>query len=168
MALADIINTHHHFLPIKNKYDTWRQHLTAHHILDNEFSPMTRRRYNILIIPLKHAIHIHVQLQKSLCNTLVRQCNKMIDHKLNINILSETFHMVHPKHHTPPQLCIITTVLQPPANPHSLRTPPPSQPNWPQPKIPTIDNLVHHQGFPHSSTPREPRMTHTQTATLYI
>ena len=117
-ALADIINTPRHFIPINSKYVAWLHKLTTHHIPDNESPSLTRRRYNLLRTSLKHTNHIHTQLQKFLFIVPGCQRNKMIDHKLNISLLNEAFHMVHPKRLIIPQLCATTTMHQTPGKPH--------------------------------------------------
>ena len=72
---------------------------------------MTNRRYNLLRIPLKHDIHIHAQLQNSLCNALDIQRNKVIDYKLRINLINKVFHMAQ-------RYVTIITPQKPPSNPH--------------------------------------------------
>ena len=116
-SLADSINTPHHFLSIHTKYDSWIQHLPQLYLPTNEATHMIHRRYHILHKSLKRANRIHKQLQQSLCTALGRQRNKVIDHKLNINLLSDACHMVHPTQRTPPQLCATTTNPQAPGLP---------------------------------------------------
>ena len=78
---------------------------------------MTHRRYHLLHKSLKHTIRTYKQLQQSLCTALSCQENKMIEHKLNMNLHSEVCHMVHPTHQTPSQLFATTTTSQAPGLP---------------------------------------------------
>ena len=116
-ALAASINTPHHLTPIHTKYEAWIKKLTYHPIPTNETSLTTQRRYQLLHRSAKRAIRTHKQLHKSMCAALGRQRNKIIDHKININLLSDACNMVHPKNRTPPQLCATTTTPQAPGLP---------------------------------------------------
>ena len=116
-TLADSINILHHFLPIHKNYDSWIQQLSPLHLPANESTNMTHRRYRILHNSLKRTIRARKQLQQFLCTELGRQQNKVIDHKLNINLLIDACHMVHPTQRTPPQLCATTTTPQVPCLP---------------------------------------------------
>ena len=121
-SLADSINTLHHLPPIHKKYESWIQQLPALHLPGNGSTSMTHRRYHLLQKSVKRAIRTHKQLHQSLCTTLGRQRNKVIDHTLNINFLSDACHMVHPT-----QLSTTTTLhhhnhLQDSGLPHSPHT----------------------------------------------
>ena len=116
-ALSDSVNTPYHFLLIRTKYNTWLQQLPAYHIPANESATIIHRHYHLLHKSLKHTVRTHKQLHQSLCSILGHQRKKVIDHKLNINLLSKACHMVHPKERTPSQLCATTTTHKAPGLP---------------------------------------------------
>ena len=74
---------------------------TPLHLPANDSTHMTHRRYHILHKYLKRAIRTHKQLQQSMCTELGRQRDKVINNKLNINLLSDAFHTVHSTQGTP-------------------------------------------------------------------